>query len=48
MIDGENGSDDSADQGGKEVKDQDVDETRGKNERVYSEGWVLHAEKNGV
>jgi len=30
------------------VKDQDVDEAHGKSEEVYSNGGVLHVEKNGL
>jgi len=30
------------------VKDQDVDEAHGKNDRVYSKGGVLHVEKKGL
>ena len=35
-------------QGGEKVKDQDVDETHGKSEVVYSKGEVLHVKKNGL
>ena len=31
-------------QGSEKMKDQDVDETYGKSEGVYSKGWVLHVE----
>jgi len=34
--------------GSEKVKDQDVDETHGKSEGVYSKGGVRHVEKNGL
>jgi len=34
--------------GSEKVKDQDVHETHGKSEGVYSKGGVLHVEKNGL
>jgi len=52
VIDGDRGVDDSVDPtcvyGTEKVKDQDVDETHGKSEGVYSKGGVLHVEKNGL
>jgi len=51
VIDGESGDDDSVDPtcvGWWEGKNQDVDEAHEKNEEVYSKGWVLHIEKNGL
>ena len=35
-------------QGIEKVKEQDVDETYGKSDGVYSNGVVLHVEKNGL
>jgi len=35
-------------QGSEKVKDQDVDEVRGKNAGVYSKGRVPHVEKNSL
>ena len=35
-------------QNSEKVKDQDVDEVHGKNERVYSKGGVLHVEQSGL
>ena len=35
-------------QGSEKVKDQDVGETHGKSEGVYSKGGVPHVEKNGL
>ena len=35
-------------QGGEKVKDQDMNQAHGKNERVYAKGEVLHVEKNGL
>ena len=35
-------------QGTEKMKDQDMDEAHGKSEGVYSKGWVLDFEKNGV
>jgi len=52
VIDGDRGGDDSVDltcvMTSEKVEDQDVDEAHGKNDGVYSNGGVLHVEKNGL